>query len=336
MTQLVKSESLRGYTETVRALGGDPRPLLQQFALSEALIGEDGNMLPYRSFVGLLEETARSLQVPDFGLQLAMEQDFSVLGPIALAAQQARNLGEALKRVSDYLHVYTPALRLQVNSLPGGTKLLVTIDNLLKPLPPCIQATELTLGLSTKIIKMISGGRCVPLQVLLPHSSHHQSKLFRQVFTFDVAFNQGAAGFVVKMEDLMLPVLGDQSELGEMAYSYLQTQFIAKQSRLSEKVAALIMPMIQVDQCSNEVVAQALAMSVRQLHRKLELEGTSFLLIKERVLKASAEHYLAQRHLKFTQIAALMGYAEQSAFTRSCKRWFGMSPRQWRTEHSLA
>lgn len=336
MTQLVKSESLRGYSETVRGLNGDPSPLLKQFGLSEALISEDGNMLPYRSFVGLLEETARSLNVPDFGLRLAMEQDFSVLGPIALAAQQARNLGEALKRVSDYLHVYTPALGLQVNSLPCGTRLLVTLEILLDPLPPCVQATELTLGLSAKIIKMISGGRCVPLQVLLPHRQQHKSRLLGQVFTFDMAFNQGVSGYIVKMEDLMLPMQADQSEIGEMAYSYLQSQFIAKQIKLSEKVAALIKPMVQVNQCNNEAVAEALAMPVRQLHRMLEKEGTNFLEVKEKVLKGLAEHYLLQPHLKLSQIAALMGYAEQSGFTRSCKRWFDMSPRQWRKINGIS
>jgi len=40
--------------------------------------------------------------------------------------------------------------------------------------------------------------------------------------------------------------------------------------------------------------------------------------------------------LKLSQIAALMGYAEQSGFTRSCKRWFNSSPRQWRKDNSIA
>lgn len=330
MSQLVKSESLRGYSEVVRALGGEPVELLEQFGLSESLISEDGNMLPYRSFVGVLEETARALGAPDFGLRLAMEQDFSVLGPIALAAQQGTNLGEALKRVSDYLHVYTPALGLQVNSMPCGTRLLVTIDILLDPLPPCVQATELTLGLSAKIIKMLSGGRCVPLQVLLPHSKQHKSRLLTQVFTYDTVFNQGVSGFIVKMEDLMLPIYTDKSELGEMAYSYLQSQFIAKQITLTEKVAALIKPMVQVNQCTNEAVAAALVMPERQLHRMLEKEGENFRSIKDRVLKELAEHYLKQESLKLGQIARLLGYAEQSAFSRSCQRWFQMGPRDYR------
>ena len=31
-----------------------------------------------------------------------------------------------------------------------------------------------------------------------------------------------------------------------------------------------------------------------------------------------------------SQIAGLLGYTEQSTLNRSCRRWFGMTPRQYR------
>ncbi|MFY0641221.1 MAG: AraC family transcriptional regulator [Bermanella sp.] len=330
MTQLVRSESLTGYCQLVEQLGGDPDALLAPFKLDRTKLNTEGYMFPYRNFVGLLEASAKALDCHDFGIRCANLQDFSVLGPIALAAQQSQNLGQALQRVSSYLHVYTPALGLNVSVLPGGQTLLVAVEILLKPLPKCIQAVELTMALSAKIIHMLSGGQAVPLKVLLPHSPINTHAVYRKAFPCDIAFNQGVSGYEVNASDLNLPLTSQQTELGAMAYSYLESHFLAKQSSLSERVEALIKPLLMAEQCSNDAVANALEMEVRQLHRLLETEGTNFRTIKDKVLKELAELYLNEKALKLGQISRLLGYSEQSGFSRSCQRWFGMGPREYR------
>lgn len=39
-----------------------------------------------------------------------------------------------------------------------------------------------------------------------------------------------------------------------------------------------------------------------------------------------AEQYLADGALPLTQIAFMLHYANSSAFTRACRRWFGQTP----------
>ncbi|MFC3102334.1 helix-turn-helix domain-containing protein [Salinisphaera aquimarina] len=40
--------------------------------------------------------------------------------------------------------------------------------------------------------------------------------------------------------------------------------------------------------------------------------------------------------MPFNQVAALLGYTEQSAFNRACKRWFATTPRQYRQCEAVA
>lgn len=330
MTQLVRSESLTGYYELVEELGGDPDELLALYGLDRSKLNTSGYMLPYRNFVSLLELTAQRLQCPDFGIRCAQRQDFSVLGPIALAAQQSAHLGQALERVSNYLHVYTPALGLNVSVMPGGSTLMLAIEILLKPLPKCFQAVELTMALSAKIVHMLSGGQATPLRALLSHSPMNALGVYRKAFPCEVVFNQGVTGYEFKVSDLALPLSSEQTELGEMAYSYLESHFLARQSSYSERVMALIKPLLMVEQCTNEAVAKTLDMDTRQLHRVLEAEGTSFRRIKDSVLRDLADVYLREESLKLGQVARLLGYSEQSGFSRSCQRWFAMGPRDYR------
>ncbi len=72
-------------------------------------------------------------------------------------------------------------------------------------------------------------------------------------------------------------------------------------------------------------------MHPRTLQRRVREEGTTFEAIKDGVRRGLAQRYLSQPDLPLTQITALLGYSEQSAFGRSCRRWFGVTPRQERT-----
>ena len=330
LVQLVRSDSLTGYCEIVEGLGGIPSELLAVFNLTVKQINTVDFMFPYRSFVGLLEHSSQVLNCPDFGIRCAARQDFSVLGPIALAAQQSGNLAQALERLSNYLHVYTPALGLTAGLIPGRDTLMLSLEILLKPLPPCIQAVELTMSLTAKIINMISGGQSKPIKVMLPHAKINKSSVYRKAFPCEVLFQQGVSSYEINLQDLNLPLVTEQSELGEVAFNYLQSHFNAKKQSTADKVEALIKPLLMAGQCTNKQVSKALGLEVRQLHRLLENEKSSFRTIKDGVLKELAMHYLQQPSLRLGQIARLLGYAEQSAFSRSCQRWFGQGPRDYR------
>ena len=44
--------------------------------------------------------------------------------------------------------------------------------------------------------------------------------------------------------------------------------------------------------------------------------------------KERAEELLSESRLSMAQIARQLGFAEQSSFTRACRRWFGDNPRR--------
>ena len=73
-------------------------------------------------------------------------------------------------------------------------------------------------------------------------------------------------------------------------------------------------------------------MSPRTLQRKLRLEQSSFADVLDRTRKHFASCYLQERGLQLTEIAYLLGFSEQSAFTRAFQRWYGVSPTQYRAK----
>ncbi|MNF14031.1 HTH-type transcriptional regulator VirS [compost metagenome] len=61
----------------------------------------------------------------------------------------------------------------------------------------------------------------------------------------------------------------------------------------------------------------------------------SFTQLVDQIRRDLAMAHLKQQTLSVTQLASLLGYSETSAFSRAFKRWFGVSPKQWRSaEHA--
>ena len=82
-------------------------------------------------------------------------------------------------------------------------------------------------------------------------------------------------------------------------------------------------------------IAEELGLSARTMQRKLSDAGASFQQVLDAARYALARDYLRQRGLSLADIAFLLGYQEQSAFTHAFREWSGVNPGAWR-ERALA
>ena len=77
-------------------------------------------------------------------------------------------------------------------------------------------------------------------------------------------------------------------------------------------------------------MAKDLYMSNRTLIRKLKAQGTSYQMLLDDVRQELAVWYLRQSDLSVEAIAERLGYRDTSNFSRTCRRWFGLTPREIR------
>ena len=81
------------------------------------------------------------------------------------------------------------------------------------------------------------------------------------------------------------------------------------------------------DEIFAEEMAKTLQMSERTLNRKLKAQGTSYQMLLDDVRQELAVWYLRQTDMSVEMIAERLGYRDTSNFSRTCKRWFGVTPR---------
>jgi AraC-like DNA-binding protein len=102
------------------------------------------------------------------------------------------------------------------------------------------------------------------------------------------------------------------------------------QDNLAQRVKATILDQLPSGNVTDESVSRDLYMSARKLQRQLESAGTTFYTLLNETRVDLAKKFLRDQGTSMTEIAYLLGFSENSAFSRAFKRWMGVSPSQYR------
>jgi len=320
----VRAASLRGFDDLVTQLGGDPSPLLAAEGLAGVLDDEEA-LVPVPSLVRLLEATARALRCPDFGLRLAQVQDMGVLGPVAIAIQNAGTVGDAIDLASRYLSVHQQGLAITCLHAEGGqVELCYELGGL--PLPRAAQSWDLLLAGGHRGLLMLGGVRYRLTAVHMPHAPAAPLAAYQRCFGAPVLFHQPRAALVVPRALLRVRLPRASERMRGMATRYLDEHVGARRLGVAASVRMALLGGVGGDGASLERVAAVVAMHPRSLQRRLAAEGVSFDGLRDDVLREVALRLLRQVDLPLGEVATRLGMSQQSVLTRSCRRWFGVTP----------
>lgn len=328
MGYLMRGTSLWGYPELVRELGGDPIGLYAQFDISVGVDVQLDAFIPVSAFAGLLEVTARDLQCPDFGLRLSRGRDLDMLGPVAVVVRNAPTVLDAIEAAARFLYVHSPILRV----VPGHHTdshfqfRYVTAESI-TPYP--LQTVETTLGGALQINRILVGAM-KGISISLMHTRHGPASAYREAYGCPVHFGAGWSGFEISRELAAKRIAHADPEAGRIATRYLEATYTQPSSAFSDRVAELAVRLLPTGMCTVDTIAAQLAVHPRTLNRRLALEGLSCQDVVDSVRRTQAIGYLSIPELPFGQIAGMLGYSEQSALNRACRRWFGTTPRRYR------
>jgi AraC-like DNA-binding protein len=99
--------------------------------------------------------------------------------------------------------------------------------------------------------------------------------------------------------------------------------------KVVSQVRRLLIDLLPSGKVDQEIVSSRLNRSTSTLQRQLQGEGMSYREVLESTQRSLAETYLRDKKYSHAQIAYLLGFSEQSNFSRAFKRWTSMSPRQY-------
>lgn len=329
MVGLVRASAMNGYHQLVRELGGEPADYLSRFDIPVDAVRRPEAFIPVNAYMGLLEVTAEDLRCPDFGLRLVPLRGLHIFGPVTVIARNSETVLDALLAVARFMYIHAPALKATIEHTDTHVR---TLYDLVEPVDRYpLQAMEATLGSSVRFGRLLTGP-AAPITVSCTHAQLGSDAAYRDAYGCAVRFGQSWCGFEMPLEVATARIRDADPETRRIVTRYLEATYLPHTAPLAERVAEQARQLLPTGLCSVETIAGQLAMHPRTLQRRLAAEGIRCQDVIDRERRAQAVHYLAVSELHLSQIAGLLGYTEQSALNRSCRRWFGMTPRQYRAD----
>ncbi len=326
MSSVIRSAGMRGFRDVVEQFGGDADALAALHHVPLEAVDDDDVLVSDVAVAKLLEGAARTLPCPDLGLRISEYQDIGILGPLAVAVQNAPTVGAALECASQFLFLHSPALRFTIVEDPEGRAGEVGLCYGSSEGAPPRQATDAILAFVHRMLRFLVGGPYALHSVHLSHRPKAPTSRYSGFFGAEVRFGQDASLLRVPRSLLDRPLQSADGTLREIALDYLHNHFPEPGRVVAPKVRTSIERMLGTTAPRIDATARLLGMHQRTLQRRLAVEGTSFEVLLDDARRDAAHRLLTRTDLPLAQIAGLVGLSEQSALTRCVHRWHGSTP----------
>lgn len=330
---MLRARAMTGVPETIRELGRDPKPFLAAFHVQEEMINNPKQMVPYLTLIQMLERAADEFDCPDFGMRVGLKQGLSVLGPIAVIAQNSSTVENALHHISKYISYHSPAIHLSLDPPTRETYRGLHFDIAITQGQSRAQTIEMSLLLAVKVIRVLLGEDGQELPVHFRHSRVSAVARYRAAFKSPVTFETDENVVFIPSDALTREIITSDPVLKETMEEYVAQNIDTTVYSLKENVRSLIISLLPLERrCTISLISRHLAMSERTLQRKLKKEDIVFEELVDEVRCELAQDYLKDQRMSISQVAGLIGYGQQSSFNRACMRWFGKPPKAFREE----
>lgn len=314
----------------LRQEGFDNETILQGTRLHwEQLLGES-RYLSLEQLARLLRRAIELTQTPWLGLDIGGINSVSAHGALGYAIVSAPNLRVVLQTLARFTR-----LRLQlVNVVVSETDEYFTIDT--QELSALGDVGEFIYGALVvtylHLVDTVTSQRLRNIHIELPIPRPPWAEMYEQRCGCPVVFDAPAFRLRMPVSVLDIPCLTADAGTFRTALRDCENQLRQLESggALSQRVGNCLLNSDNGYPSLDEV-ATRLAMSRRTVIRRLKLEGTSYQELLDDVRQELAAWYLLETTVTVEQIAERLGYQDTSNFSRTFRRWYGMTPHAMRT-----
>jgi AraC-like DNA-binding protein len=313
----------------LRSRGMNAEALLGEVGLSTDVLADPNRRHPLEVTTRLWRLAVQATGDPAFGIEVARHSTFQTFHALGFSLATSATLREALERIARYFAIVTDAADVRLE--PVGQRLRLTVH--LRPsADPADEAVDAFVAATLRLCRTLCGRAFNPLAVELRRSAPANPAPYARYFRVPVSFGAPLDALTFDRASAEARLVTANPEIARandaVAAEYLER---LKDSRLAPRVRQAIVDQLpQGGDPDPALVARRLALSLRNMQRKLADEGTSFQAILDDTRAGLARSYLDEGRYSVSEVTYLLGFSGVSNFSRAFKRWTGLSPTAYR------
>lgn len=326
MKPYVRGGVLENFASTVELLGGDTGQLLREADVAPEVLSVPGIFMPYASYMRLMDGAARATGTPHFGLLMARSGNAETLGTVGIIMTQAQTVGAAWETLIHFYRIHDTYGRVRMYRYPETAMLSYALPR--NDEPGSRQVYDVAAEITCNIMRGFCGAGFRCTEINFPYPEPPDTEPYAALPTDRLSFDAPSLEMHVPAGLMRQPLQGHSGELRTALGGYMAARSGPELSA-TQLVEDRIRSLLPSGDCTLSRIAETLATTPRTLQARLEAEQTSFRHILEGVRKEIATYHLRRGDMQLTQLAMVLGYSELSAFSRSFRGWYGVSPRRW-------
>lgn len=286
--------------------------------------------MPIEVWFGLLASLQQLAGSPSVGLDVASIVQPRHVGTLGYLAVHSDNIMQALTRYCRFQGLLHNVI--EFNLMVEGSELVMRwFGHEQNPAP--LVSDELFLGGIVNLVRTHASPAGInPTGVTFPQAEPPHGDAHRRYF-------QCPVHFMAPVLSLRWPLsLLDRLNIHRDADLAEQLEHQAEQILSSMQTRDPLLPQLRhhILHCLHEgeldfaAVARRMGVGERTLYRQMHERGIRFKAELNQIRFDMARQYLSDRALSLMEIALLLGYTDQSVFTRAFRTWSGMTPQQFR------
>jgi AraC-like DNA-binding protein len=328
--------SSRALLSACDRLGLDTHQILAAAGVDPAFVDDPDRRVPIEQFGKLWRAAYELSNDPNLSLHAIEVLPFGAYRVIDFMIWNAPTVGDGLAKVSDYFPLINNVVRLPF--LIGDRFVTFAVE---APSDPAVITRPYAEYVLAAVFLRTRFNMPEPYRLARVEFTHPQPASVREherIFGCPVVFGADACQLVIAREVWDSPKTGADPTLFSVLVGHART--LLDQQRADTTIVGRVRETIGAELRGGdpglESVAKQLAMSPRTLQRRLSEHGAIFNEVLDAMRYAAAKSHLAQREIAATEVAYLLGFAEQSSFNRAFKRWSGQTPGEFRRSNPAA
>ena len=261
-----------------------------------------------------------------FGLRVAESVSPTTFHALGYAAMASKNFTEAVQRVIRNARLVSDIANLKLDM--GQDKVCLYFNVRDDSPDVSYEAIDAFMASLIHITRHYMHTRIPLLAVEMVRPEPKDRKRFDDFFEIPVTFNGESNSFSIHSSVIPALVPTYNAMLLEanekVMEEYLRKNHLSSTTDIVRSHIEAVLP----EEPVLERMAERMHMSERKLQRLLTSESTSYQKVLDAYRQEKAEQWLNDAGKSIKQVSDLLGFGNQSAFTRAFKRWTGKTPKQ--------
>ena len=312
-----------------------PEPLFRAAGVDPQIIRDPHARISRPKSDALMRLLATRIPDPAFGLQAARCWHPSNLGVLGYAWLSSSTLRKALGRVARYWRVVVADVPVSLDESAEGVEFVHTPP----PLDDDLDRIrgDMALAILYDLCRTNFGPAFRPRRIAFRHAAPVDTRRYEAFFGCPVKFNAGANRLLIGRAEADHPLPSAHRQLAVVHDSILAEELARLDKKdVMARIRASLLERMAAGELSEEDSARDLHMSRRSLQRRLAEADATYQSLVDDTRRDLALRYIQDPAKSATDITFLLGYSQQSAFTRAFRRWTGSSPTEYRSRKSPA